>query len=283
MKAMSLVLTMIVVVTSVMQTCWAEESTGYKLVWADEFNRDGRPDPNNWTYEHGFVRNEELQWYQPENVRCENGILIIEARRDRKPNPNYEPDSRSWRRNRQYAEYTSACLKTPGLHSWTFGRFVMRGRIDTRSGLWPAFWTLGSARSWPGCGEIDIMEYYRGMLLANACWAGERRWVGIWDDLKKPITEFGDAKAWSSKFHIWRMDWDKDNIKLYVDDELLNTIELSKTINRTPDKANPFHEPHYILLNLAIGGTNGGDPSQTEFPARFEVDYVRVYQKESQD
>lgn len=283
MKAMSLVLTMIVVVTSVMQTCWAEESTGYKLVWADEFNRDGRPDPNNWTYEHGFVRNEELQWYQPENARCENGMLIIEARRDRKPNPNYEPDSRSWRRNRQYAEYTSACLKTPGLHSWTFGRFVMRGRIDTRPGLWPAYWTLGSARSWPGCGEIDIMEYYRGMLLANACWAGERRWVGIWDDLKKPITEFGDAKAWSSKFHIWRMDWDKDNIKLYVDDELLNTIELSKTINRTPDKANPFHEPHYILLNLAIGGTNGGDPSQTEFPARFEVDYVRVYQKPSQD
>ncbi len=283
MKAMSLVLTMIVVVTSVMQTCWAEESTGYKLVWADEFNRDGWPDPNNWAYEHGFVRNEELQWYQPENARCENGMLIIEARRDRKPNPNYEPDSRSWRRNRQYAEYTSACLKTSGLHSWTFGRFVMRGRIDTRPGLWPAYWTLGSARSWPGCGEIDIMEYYRGMLLANACWAGERRWVGIWDDLKKPITEFGDAKAWSSKFHIWRMDWDKDNIKLYVDDELLNTIELSKTINRTPDKANPFHEPHYILLNLAIGGTNGGDPSQTEFPARFEVDYVRVYQKPSQD
>lgn len=283
MKAMSLVLVVIMVVTSLMQTCCAEESKEYKLVWADEFNQDGRPDPNNWTYEHGFERNEELQWYQPENVRCENGMLIIEARRERKPNPNYEADSRGWRRNRQYAEYTSACLKTPGLHSWTFGRFVMRGRIDTRPGLWPAFWTLGSARSWPGCGEIDIMEYYRGMLLANACWGSERRWVGIWDDLKKPLTEFGDPKAWSSKFHIWRMDWDKDSIKLYVDDELLNTIELSKTINRTPDKANPFHEPHYILLNLAIGGTNGGDPSQTKFPARFEVDYVRVYQKASAD
>jgi beta-glucanase (GH16 family) len=76
------------------------------------------------------------------------------------------------------------------------------------------------------------------------------------------------------------MDWEKDSIKLYVDDELLNTIDLSKTINRTSDRANPFHEPHYILLNLAIGGTNGGDPSATEFPARFEIDYVRVYQKQ---
>lgn len=257
----------------------ADETDGYKLVWADEFNRDGRPDPNHWGYEHGFVRNEELQWYQPDNARCENGMLVIEARQERLPNPNHDPDSNSWRRSRPHAEYTSACLKTSGLHNWTFGRFEMRGRIDTRAGLWPAFWTLGSARPWPGCGEIDIMEYYRGMLLANACWASERRWVAIWDDLKKPITDFGDPEAWSSKFHVWRMDWDKDSIRLYVDDELLNTIELSKTINRTPDRANPFHEPHYILLNLAIGGANGGDPSATEFPARFEIDYVRVYQR----
>jgi len=275
-----LVLAVAVLVTVSLGT-WAqaaEQSNDYELVWADEFNDDGRPDPNNWVYERGFVRNEELQWYQPENARCENGLLVIEGRRERKPNPSYEAGSNSWRRNRQYIEYTSACLKTPGLHSWTFGRFEMRARIDTRPGLWPAFWTLGSARSWPGCGEIDIMEYYRGMLLANACWAGPRRWVGIWDDLRKPITEFGDPD-WSARFHVWRMDWDRDNIKLYVDDQLLNTIELSKTINQTPDGANPFHEPHYILLNLAIGGTNGGDPSATTFPSCYEIDYVRVYQK----
>jgi len=256
----------------------AERATGYKLVWADEFNTPGRPDPNNWTYEHGFVRNEELQWYQPDNAWCQDGLLIIEARRERKANPNYDPAGRSWRRNRQYAMYTSACLRTRGLHSWTYGRFEMRGRIDTRSGLWPAFWTLGSARSWPGCGEIDIMEYYRGMLLANACWAGQRRWSAIWDDLRKPIAEFSDPN-WSRKFHTWRMDWDKDHIKLYVDDELLNTIDLAKTINQTSDRANPFHEPHYILLNLAVGGTNGGNPQKTKFPARFEIDYVRVYQR----
>jgi len=256
------------------------EMPGYKLVWADEFNKEGRPDPNNWVYENGFERNEELQWYQPDNAVCKDGMLVIEARRERKPNPGYDPNNRSWRRNRQFIEYTSTCVKTIGKQNWTFGRFEMRGRIDTRPGLWPAFWTLGSARGWPGCGEIDIMEYYRGMLLANACWAGGSRWGSVWDDLKKPLTEFNDPD-WSSKFHIWRMDWDKDNIKLYVDDQLLNTIELSKTINGTPDKANPFHEPHYMLLNLAIGGTNGGDPSATEFPARFEIDYVRVYQRQA--
>jgi len=257
----------------------AETSDGYVLVWADEFEKDGRPDPNNWTYEIGFVRNEELQWYQPENAFCKGGMLIIEGRRERVRNPNYSPDSRSWRRNREYAEYTSACVKTSGKHSWKFGRFVMRGRIDTRSGLWPAFWTLGFARGWPGCGEIDIMEYYRGMLLANACWDGGGR-RPAWDDLKKPLEEFGDPD-WSKKFHIWRMDWDEQVIRLYVDDMLLNEIDLSKTINQDGQGANPFHEPHYILLNLAIGGIQGGDPSETGFPARFEIDYVRVYQKKS--
>ncbi len=274
-------LTLSLVALTMLSSCQATPTTnadGYMLVWADEFDIDGRPDPNNWTYEHGFVRNEEAQWYQPENATCKDGLLVIEGKRERHPNPNYDPDSRSWRRNRQYAEYTSACLKTRGLHEWTYGRFEMRGRIDVRPGLWPAFWTLGSARSWPGCGEIDIMEFYRGMLLANACWASDQQWKPIWDDLRKPITEFADPD-WASRFHVWRMDWDETSIRLYVDNELLNTIELDKTINQTPDKANPFREPHYILVNLAIGGTNGGDPSQTQFPSRFEIDYVRVYQK----
>ncbi|MBN1124104.1 MAG: glycoside hydrolase family 16 protein [Sedimentisphaerales bacterium] len=256
----------------------AQTEDGYVLVWADEFNKPGAPDPNNWVYERGFVRNEELQWYQPDNARCENGLLIIEGRRQRVPNPRYTPDSRDWKRSRQYAEYTSTCMKTVGKHSWKYGRFAMRGRIDIRPGLWPAFWTLGFARGWPGCGEIDIMEYYRGNLLANACWASDRRWQAVWDDVRVPMTRFGGSD-WAKKFHIWRMDWDQDWIRIYVDDTLLNTVDLKTTINNDRQKANPFHEPHYILLNLAIGGTNGGDPSRTEFPSRFEVDYVRVYQR----
>jgi len=251
---------------------------GYKLAWADEFNNDGAPDPCNWTYEQGFVRNEELQWYQPENARCENGLLIIEARRERKLNPRYRPDGRSWRENRQYAEYTSASITTRGLHKWMYGRLEMRGRIDTRAGLWPAFWTLGVEGQWPGCGEVDIMEYYRGMLLANVAWAGEKRWAAAWDDVRIPLAEFKDPD-WSKKFHVWRMDWDADSINLYVDDVLLNAVDLSKTFNKDKEGKNPLRQPHYIILNLAIGGTSGGDPAGTQFPARFEVDYVRVYQR----
>jgi len=256
-------------------------STGYKLVWSDEFNKDGRPDPNNWTYERGFVRNQELQWYQPENARCENGMLIIEGRRERKQNPRYRPESRDWKRSRKYAEYTSSSLTTRRLHSWKFGRFEMRGRIDTRPGLWPAFWTLGIEGPWPSNGEIDIMEYYQGVLLANAAWATEKRRQPKWDDTRKPITEFNDPN-WSEKFHVWRMDWDEDSIKLYVDDLLLNQVDLEETINKDSEGKNPFLQPHYIILNLAIGGKAGGDPSNTKFPAKFEVDYVRIYQKQTE-
>ena len=236
------------------------------------------PDPKNWTYERGFVRNDELQWYQPENARCEGGLLVIEARRERVENPRHDSQARDWQRQREFAEYTSACVLTRGRHEWKYGRFEMRGRIDTRPGLWPAWWTLGSARDWPGGGEIDIMEFYGGELLANVAWLGRRRWTARWDESRRPIQEFGDPE-WSQKFHEWRMDWDANSIELRVDDQLLNTTDLKETVNGDREAANPMHEPHYMLLNLAIGGTRGGDPSATEFPARFEVDYVRVYQK----
>ncbi len=254
------------------------EAAGYKRVWADEFNQDGPPDPDNWVFERGFVRNNELQWYRPDNARCENGLLIIEARRERFPNPDHDPRSRSWRRTRPFVEYTSSCLTTRGKHEWTYGRFEIKARIDTRPGLWPAIWTLGSSRSWPRCGEIDIMEYYTGEILANACWAAGRRWRGAWDTVRKPVAQLGGGD-WPGRFHIWTMDWDPVSITIYVDGLLLNEIELEKTVNDRGRGANPFTEPHYILLNLALGGTRGGDPSDTEFPARFEVDYVRVYQK----
>jgi beta-glucanase (GH16 family) len=253
-------------------------SKEWKLVWSDEFNGEGKPDPKNWKFESGFVRNNELQWYQPDNARCEKGHLIIEGRRERKPNPNYKPGSRDWKTNREFIEYTAASMKTEGLHSWQYGRFEMRARIDTRAGLWPAFWTLGVRGEWPGNGEIDIMEYYRGKLLANAAWGTDKRWVARWDSATKPITEFDDP-AWADKFHIWRMDWDETTIRLSVDDKLLNEIDLQKTINGDSEGKNPFRQPHYILVNLAIGGMNGGDPAKTKFPARYEVDYVRVYQK----
>src|SRR5579872_514916 len=250
----------------------------YQLVWSDEFNHDGLPDSANWTYENGFVRNHELQWYQPENAKCQNGLLIIEARREHRPNPSYVAGSPDWRKNRPFIEYTSACLETRARHSWKTGRFEMRGRIDIDPGCWPAWWTLGISRPWPANGEIDIMEYYRRKLLANiACSAGNGK--ALWFSNTRAIDSLGGAQ-WAARFHIWRMDWDQDSIRLFVDDILLNATPLSALVDKDGSGFQPFDQPHFMLLNLAIGGDNGGDPKQTTFPRRFEIDYVRVYQKQ---
>ncbi len=279
----ALIMAALVLIASAVVQAKDTEPDGYRLVWADEFEKNGKPDPNNWTFEQGFVRNNEAQWYQPENAFCEEGRLIIEGRRERKPNPNYDSQGRDWRRKREFIDYTSACLITKGLHSWKYGRFEVKARIKTRDGLWPAIWFLGLEGGWPNCGEIDLMEYYRGMILANACWGTEKRGTPKWDDSRKPVQSFEDPK-WDEKDHVWRMDWDSEKIELRVDGILLNTIDVTTTVNPTGRRPeNPFQQPQYLLLNLAIGGTNGGDPSKTDFPSRFEIDYVRVYQKQSPD
>lgn len=273
----------VVITNLAVGTCLAADQSNadeYKLAWADEFDRDCPPNPQNWSFEHGFVRNEELQWYQPSNAQCAEGMLVIEARREHVVNPRHDPESSRWDRSRPQADYTSASLMTRGRHEWLYGRFVMRGRIDTRQGLWPAFWTLGSARRWPGCGEIDVMEYYDGKLLANAAWLGGRRGQVAWDSVKQPLADFRDPD-WAQRFHEWRMDWDQDRIRLFVDDKLLNEIDVAAAANGDHERAQPFREPHYLILNLAVGGRQGGDPSATTFPARFEVDYLRVYQRAS--
>jgi len=255
----------------------SQDLRNYKLVWSDEFNKDGPPDSSNWTYENGFVRNQELQWYQPENARCENGYLIIEARREEKPNPAYVPGSKDWRTDRPIINYTSACLITRGRKTWQYGRFEMKAKIDISPGLWPAWWTLGTAGKWPANGEIDIMEYYRKRLLANiACLNKEHG--AEWFSNTFSTDSLG-GKKWSAKFHIWRMDWTKEFIALYVDNQLLNKVSLDSLINKDGSGFNPFKQPHYMLLNLAIGGTSGGDPSDTPFPKEFVIDYVRVYQQ----
>jgi beta-glucanase (GH16 family) len=251
---------------------------GYKLVWADEFNKNGKPDSTNWNYEHGFVRNDEHQWYQPDNAWCENGNLIIEARREQKPNPNYEEGSKNWRRNRKDINYTSSCLITAKKKTWMYGRFEMRGRIDISKGMWPAWWTLGVEKGWPANGEIDIMEFYRGKLLANLVCLGKQG-RQEWHSNTYSTDSLG-GEAWASKFHVWRMDWTKDSITLYVDGQLLNKIITDSVVNKDGSGFNGFKQPHYMLLNLAIGGQNGGNPDNTTFPRRFEIDYVRVYQKD---
>jgi hypothetical protein len=108
---------------------------GYTLVWHDEFDVDGPPDPKNWTFESGFVRNEEDQWYQTANASVANGELVIEARKEQVANPNYQAGSSDWKTNRQYAEYTASSMTTNGLQSFQYGRFELRARIPT-CGAW---------------------------------------------------------------------------------------------------------------------------------------------------
>ncbi len=258
---------------------------GYQLVWNDEFDKEGAPDSKVWSFEEGFARNHELQWYQNENAVCRNGLLVISARREKRENPLYERGSNDWRRNREYIEYTSSSIKTEGRKEFQYGRFEIRAKIPVASGSWPAIWTLGTEMEWPSNGEIDIMEYYRidGVphILANVAWGTEQRWNAKWNTSAIPFTHFTDRDPhWADKFHTWRMDWDEEAIRLYLDDELLNETLLSETVNGSLGEfKNPFKQPHYLLLNLAIGGQHGGTPDDPAFPLNYEIDYVRVYQK----
>jgi len=277
---------------------------GMKLVWHDEFDYTGAPDTARWQFEHGFVRNQELQWYQPQNARVRDGVLQITGRRERVKNPRYEAGSRQWQRNREYAEYTSACIESRDRFNFRYGRLEVKARIPVAPGAWPAIWTLGNRWGWPACGEVDIMEFYRvppqskeihhqtfnpertvPIILANACWQGADG-RDAWNSSRVPLSHFTDGDPeWATRFHVWRMDWTPDHIRLYLDDELLNDIPTSQAANgggRHRD-VNPFanDEPgfgQYILLNLAIGAC-GGEPDISAFPMVYEVDYVRVWQQ----
>lgn len=255
----------------------------WRLVWSDEFDRDGRPDDTAWNYEQGFVRNHEAQWYQPQNAWQQDGLLIIEARREQRPSPVYHPGSSDWRRQREAIGYTSACLTTRGKREFLYGRLEVSARIPTGGGAWPAIWTLGSHQPWPSCGEVDLMEYYRigGVphILANVAWGNDRPYDAVWDSSKVPFSHFtGRDPSWAQQFHLWRMDWDETAIRLYLDGELLNETPLSVTVNGSvAHHTNPFHSPQYILLNLALGGDNGGTIDESALPMRYEIDYVRIY------
>ncbi len=271
---------------SAMATGLPDGGNNWTLVWADEFDRDGEPDPSKWNFETGFVRNHELQWYKADNAVCRDGVLMIEAREESLPNHQYVAGSDDWRKDRQWIECTSASLNTRGKMDFTYGRLEVRAKIPTASGAWPAIWLLGNEYEWPSCGEIDVMEYYRindvPHILANAAWGSDRPYNAVWNSRTVPFSHFLEKDPeWGDKFHVWTMDWTEDSIKIYLDGELINDIDLKLTVNGKADGkgVNPFRKPQYVLLNLAIAGDHGGEPQWDAFPLRYEVDYVSVYQK----
>jgi beta-glucanase (GH16 family) len=247
------------------------EYSGYKLLWSDEFKVNGRPSSDHWGYEHGFVRNKEAQYYSDSdgNSEVRDGCLVITARKDHDGHP-----------------YTSSSLHTRDKHHFMYGRFEIRAQIPTSPGCWPAIWTVGNMHDWPIGGEIDMMEFYDKSILANVAWSDNKAWTAVWDSKKIPITNWTNKdKNWVEKYHVWRMDWDSNFINLYIDGELLNSINLSETFNKgwQGNTDNPFRDQggdfgQYFILNLALGGTNGGIIDDTAFPIEYKIDYVRAYQ-----
>lgn len=262
-----------------------QRDESWQLVWHDEFDGTGVVDKSKWQFEHGFARNEEDQWYQENNAYTLDGILMLEARKDSIPNPGYNPNRKDWRSVRPYAKYSSASINTQRSYSFLYGQMEVRARIPAVDGSWPAIWTLGVNGEWPSNGECDVMEFYhiKGVphVLANAAWGNDKKWSAVWNSKPTPYSHFLEKDAWwGEKFHTWLMDWTEDYIRIYLDGELLNDIDLHATINgKIGNGSNPFHQPQYILLNLAIGGQNGGHIQPDAFPMRYEIDYVRVYQK----
>ena len=250
---------------------------GYHLIFSDEFNYSGIPDSSKWDYESGFIRNREPQWYQKENANVAKGFLTLTARKEEKINPNYDSTNSDWRINTKMSLYTSASLITKGKFDFKFGKVVFRAKINTETGQWPAFWMLGVNRGpipWPACGEVDIMEYYRGLMHANLAWEGNNG-KDIWSVKKHPLSLLG--KDFSNTFHVWTMDWDEDYIKIFLDGVLMNETKI-KDIRNSIRGNNPFHEKFYLVINLALGQANEIIPDNS-LPSGFLIDYVRVYQK----
>lgn len=252
--------------------------TGMKLMWNDEFNENGAPNTANWKPETGFVRNQELQYYQLKNATCSDGVLFITGKRDTVVNAKYVRGSTDWRYKDSLAYWTSASLITQGLKTFQYGRIDVRARIDTTYGAWPAIWQKGITGSWPACGEVDIMEFYNKKVYANAIYGA----VGAPNYSKcvsKSITTVtnGDSN-WTKKFHLWTEIWTADSLKLYLDGVLMNQVLVSAIANPAgTSPVNGFQQQHFFLLNLAVG-SNGGTPRAKTTQITYEVDYIRVYQ-----
>ncbi|PJJ74458.1 beta-glucanase (GH16 family) [Thermoflavifilum aggregans] len=246
--------------------------TGWQLVWHDEFDYTGSPDSTKWNYEQGYLRNHEKQYYtsgRMENARVENGILIIEARND------------SAMIDGAIRPITSASLITRGKASWTYGRIEVRAKLPRGRGTWPAIWMLGDdidKVGWPTCGEIDIMEHvgFDPGKIHGSIHTGAYNWPQ--NTQKTAIIDVPDCM---DAFHVYAIEWTPEKIDFYVD-----TIRYLTFVNEHKTFAEwPFDKPCYLILNIAIGGDWGGqhgiDPHI--FPAQMAIDYVRVYQKKSDE
>jgi len=243
------------------------------LVWSDEFDgpNGSSPDASKWAFDigGGGWGNNELQTYtsRTENARIEDGRLAIRALKETYTGPDNVP-----------RDYTSARLKTQGLHQWTYGKVEARMKLPYGQGLWPAFWMLGADITqvdWPNCGEIDIMENIgREPAIVHGTLHGPG-YSGA-NGISSAYTLAGGAR-FADDFHIFAVEWERNVIRFYVDANLYAT----RTPSDLPAGADwVFDKPFFIILNVAVGGNWPGAPDSTSvFPQTLLVDYVRVYQR----
>ena len=237
-----------------------------RLVWADEF--DGRAlDPKRWRHDTSRNKagwhNRERQYYDPDNARVANGRLVITAERR----------ARSGRADWGGQAYSAARIDTRGKRSWTYGFFETRAKIPCGRGTWPAIWMMPDTGSWPDAGEIDIMEHVG--------WDPTRIHATLHTEryTHSKGTQRGASRLLPTacgQFHRYQLDWRPDGITVGIDDRAFTRIAN----DGSGRGAWPFDRPFHLILNTAIGGDWGGQKGidDTALPARFEVDYVRVYQ-----
>ena len=231
------------------------------LVWSEEFDYDGVPDPSIWTIETGNGDwgwgNGEVQYYRRENLNVSDGTLKITAKRE----------------NIGGFEYTSGRMKTQGNFSFKYGKAEIRAKLPEGQGTWPAIWLLGSSHSslgWPFCGEIDIMEQ-RGQPNDKSYVLGTVHWNN--GSVYNPASYSLDSQNvenLSSEWHLFTMDWTENYIKIGVDDNYYYKINTNDSM--------PFFDPFFFIVNVAIGGTLGGDIDPNFSQDTMEIDYIRVYQ-----
>jgi beta-glucanase (GH16 family) len=227
----------------------------YDLIWSDEFNGN-LIDTLNWNFEtggHGWGNNEQ-QYYQRNNATVSDGNLVITAKRETVGSNNY----------------TSSRMTTKRKREFLYGKITARIKIPVGQGIWPAFWMLGASIDsvdWPRCGEIDIMEHINTENLLYG--------TLHWDD--KGHIQKGDTTVFTpTGFHEYAIEWDADSIRWYIDEKKYSEIVIRDSVNST----NEFHQPFYILLNVAVGGNWPGQLVDTAaIPATMLVDYVRVFRK----
>jgi beta-glucanase (GH16 family) len=250
---------------------------GYQLVWSDEFEQAGLPDPTKWVYDIGSNRsgwaNAELQYYsnaRRENSRIENGVLIIEARRE---------DTRAFA-DSGGQRYTSARLVTRGVKSWKYGFFEIKAKLPCQRGSWPAIWMLGDTPDidWPDVGEIDIMEHVGhdpGVVHGSV---HTKAYNHIINTHRTATARIPDA---CTAFHRYQLTWTANEILIGRDDR--NYFRFLRSSRANHDTW-PFDAPQFLLLNIAVGGTWGGEKGVDDaaFPMRMEIDYVRVHQAGAQ-